>query len=775
MDTLVGTSIGGYTLVKLLGTGGMGSVYLATDPTVGQQVAVKLIRTELDGYADSMTAQLALERFRQEARAVAGLDHLHILPLNRYGEEQTLQGPRAYMIMQYRPEGSLWDWLRRRADFASGQLQPTPAEQSAGLPMSWPLGLEEAADYLQQAASALQYAHDRSIVHRDIKPANFLLRFDLHEKHAHLLLGDFGLAKVFTGSSSTQTILGTPTYMAPEQFEGAARPASDQYALAVMIYYLLAGRPPFEGDPMQLMRQHISSPVPSITAINPDVSPLINSVLVRAMAKQGEQRFPTIASFAEMFTGVTRQVLSGQARVMPGGFAPAYTAARDDMPGMARSGLAASGPVSPPQPLVLPGMVERGYNTPLPPMSYPSQPSGGQIYMTPSPIPQAGRGIYGAQNQSGYQVNGDVYAQPSPFVQTPGFAPGYQQSGAAGQASGKVGRRGALGWILGGTALALVGGGAGYYFYTHSTQANTPPGPGTPANPALHILKGHSASVTSLSWLSDGSQLASGSLDQTVRLWSTANGTLTRTIQTSSSVNVLAWSPDGSQLATGQANHSLVLWSASGSMIKRETGWGAAITSLSWRTDGNLLFMGTNGNGVHAIQPSDYRHYGRNNPAVFVNSIAQSPDDKTLAVALAGGKVYFADLTKNWDQLSAINAEHRSAFSVAWSPDGSMVVVGYEDGKAVIYDAASKKVLYELAHKAAVNSVAWKPGSTSAAPTLVSGTADGSVNIWNLADKGSQIIYSAHSDAVLAVAWNATMLASASKDQSVIIWQAPNS
>ena len=112
MDTLVGTSIGGYTLVKLLGVGGMGSVYLANDPTIGQQVAVKIIRTDLDAYTDSAAASTALDRFRQEARAVASLDHLHILPLYRYGEEETQSGPRAYMIMQYRPEGSLWDWLR---------------------------------------------------------------------------------------------------------------------------------------------------------------------------------------------------------------------------------------------------------------------------------------------------------------------------------------------------------------------------------------------------------------------------------------------------------------------------------------------------------------------------------------------------------------------------------------------------------------------------------------------------------------------------------------
>lgn len=762
MDTLVGTSIGGYTLVKLLGAGGMGSVYLATDPTVGQQVAVKLIRTELDGYADSAAAQLALERFRQEARAVAGLDHLHILPLNRYGEEQTAQGPRAYMIMQYRPEGSLWDWLRRRADFAGGKVQPTQAEITAGLPMNWPLGLEEATDYLQQSASALQYAHDRSIVHRDIKPANFLLRFDLHEKRAHLLLGDFGLAKVFTGGTSTQTILGTPTYMAPEQFEGAARPETDQYALAVMIYYLLAGRPPFEGDPMQLMRQHMITPVPSITAINPGIPPIINGVLVRAMAKQPEQRFPSITNFADTFSAVARQMLSGQPQSMPGSYTTAATM-REELSGLARSGVASlpgASPV-PPGPLVLPGQAER-YNTPAPPLGYPPQTPAGQFYPNASLSTQMGGGTYGTQQQQyGYAAN-DVYARPPSFPPT-SLAPGYQQQG-----SGKVKRRSVLGWVVGGAALLVAGASAGAYFYVSSTQSGGSGG----APPAVYILKGHSKPVTSLSWLPNGNQLASGSLDQTVRLWSPSDGTTIKTLQAGSAVNALAWSPDGSKLAAGEENRNVTLWSAAGAPLKREAGWGAAIKSFAWRNDGNLLFFGTNGSGMRALQISNYKHLGRGTGSVSVNAIAKSPDETQMALALVSGRVFFADLTRNWEELASLPSEHGEALSIAWSPDSSSVAVGYADGQAVIYEAASRKVQYLLKHNGPVNSVAWKPTSTADAPILVSGSSDGTVNLWNLS-KGQQIIYSGHGDAVLAVTWSTNLLASASKDLSVILWQPP--
>lgn len=757
MDTLVGTFIGGYTLAKLLGAGGMGSVYLATDPAVGQQVAVKVIRTDLDGYTNSAAVQLALERFRQEARAVAGLDHLHILPLYRYGEEETPQGPRSYMIMQYRPEGSLWDWLRRRADFAIGQLQPTQAEISSGLPMNWPLGLDEAAEYLQQAASALQYAHDRGIVHRDIKPANFLLRIDQHERSVHLLLSDFGLAKVFTNSSATNTILGTPTYMAPEQFEGAARPESDQYALAVMIYYLLAGRAPFEGDPMQLMRQHLVAPVPSITTFNPAISPVINGVLVRAMSKQPEQRFPSVAAFAEAFANVAKQP-------------------RPSMPGISSyptsNGFAGANSQSGPLILRNPADMAMGmYNAPSPvPTAYPPQSPMPPMYATPSPNSQIGVGMYGAQ--ASFADPTSAYAQPPSFAPTQRPMPGYQRSAGAYQDGEKVSRRGALGWLLGSAAVVAIGGGTATYFYIKSSDQSVTTPNGNQGSQALHVLKGHSAAVTSLNWLPNGAQLATGSLDRTVRLWSASNGSAGATFKAASEVNTVAWSADGSILASGQEDHSVHLWHPSGTLIRREAGWGAPIKTLAWRNDGNLLFFGTYGNGMHALQISNYRHYGKNSPLVRINSIAISPDGSSMALALASGVVYFADLANNWVQTATIRPEHGSALSIAWSSDGSLVAVGYADNYAIIYDAASKQVKYLLKHKGPVYSVAWKPISSE--PVLASGSGDTTVNIWSLGAKPGQIIYSGHNDAVLSVAWSANLLASASKDQTAILWQPPD-
>jgi len=761
LDTLIGTSIGGYTLIKLLGVGGMGSVYLASDAAIDQQVAVKIIRTDMDSYTDSTSAQMALERFRQEARAVAHLDHLHILPLYRYGEEETPQGPRAYMIMQYRPEGSLWDWLRRRADIAAGNLQPTQAELSFGLPVHWPLGLEEVADYLQQAASSLQYAHDRGIVHRDVKPANFLLRIDLHDKSVHLMLSDFGLAKVFTSSSATNTILGTPTYMAPEQFEGAARPESDQYALAVMIYYMLAGRAPFEGDPMQLMRQHLSSEVPSITAFNPNIPSYINGIFARAMAKQPEQRFSSVTAFAEAFSSAAKGQPSTLSPLsMSGTIAPT--------PG--RSGLLSAGP------LVLPG-------APDPAAAGIGMYNNAQtMYPTPSPTayptPVPTGSVYGAQGlfTSPPHIYGQQTVNPAQRSMS-----GYPQAGT-GRGEEKVSRRSALGCILGGAAVVVAGAGVGIYSYAKS---NTPSGTPTVTSPAVSggpnssggssnlpphasaILTGHTAAVTSLSWLSDGTQLASGSLDSTARLW-TSSGSAGQVINATSVVHSLAWSPDGSTLATGEDDKSVELWSASGSPIKREVGWGAVITALAWRDDDRVLFVGTYGNSIHTLDIANGKHSGKNSPS-HVTSISLSPDGRYLAVALTSGLVYFAELSKNLGEAAMLPFVHGVAYSVAWSPDGSMVAVGYEDHNAIVYNASTRKALYTLTHGSPVYSVAWSPNSTT--PILASGSGDKTVRIWNLDGSPNPAIYTGHTDAVLAVSWSANLLASASKDKSIILWK----
>jgi serine/threonine protein kinase len=183
-----------------------------------------VVRTELTTYESSREA---MHLFQGEAKAIALLDHPGILPLYDYGEQSVNGAMLTYLVMPYREEGSLANWLQK-GGVASLSLQ----------------GVEQ---IVQQAAAALHYAHDHQVVHQDVKPSNFLMRIrGDNPRRFDLLLADFGIAKLSMFISSTSlSIRGTPTYMAPEQWEGHPVPATDQYALAVMVYGLLTGRPPF--------------------------------------------------------------------------------------------------------------------------------------------------------------------------------------------------------------------------------------------------------------------------------------------------------------------------------------------------------------------------------------------------------------------------------------------------------------------------------------------------------------------------------------------------
>jgi len=278
---LEGQQLGRYRLVRLLGSGGMGEVYLAEDARIQQQVAIKVIRSEVTPYPGSQTAREAARLFEREATAIAKLDHPNILPLFEYGEENVQGATLTYIVMPYRKEGTLATWLRERGN--TDLLSP-----------------QDVAYFIQQAAEALQHAHDNSVIHQDIKPSNFLIRVRKdHPGRPELLLADFGIAKFSTATANvSQSIRGTPAYMPPEQWEGRPVPASDQYALAVMAYQLLTGHPPFQGRMEQVMRQHFAVQPQSPSTLNPRLSPAIDAVILRALAKNPADRFASVTDFA---------------------------------------------------------------------------------------------------------------------------------------------------------------------------------------------------------------------------------------------------------------------------------------------------------------------------------------------------------------------------------------------------------------------------------------------------------------------------------------------
>jgi serine/threonine-protein kinase len=263
---LVEALAGRYRIKKLLGQGGMGAVFLADDLELDRQVAIKVLANTAG------TDASFVERFRREARTAARLDHPHIIPI--YGVESA--GDLHYFVMRYVPGRSLEDVL---AD------QPR-------------LEIEAARRILIQAARALSHAHRHQIVHRDVKPANIMLDGD-----DRVVLTDFGISKAVratTNLTSTGAIIGTPTYMAPEQARGLAIDGrTDQYALGVVGFEMLAGAPPFEsGDVFALLLKHMEEAPTRLRSVRPEVPPEIEAAITRALAKVPEERFASMGDFA---------------------------------------------------------------------------------------------------------------------------------------------------------------------------------------------------------------------------------------------------------------------------------------------------------------------------------------------------------------------------------------------------------------------------------------------------------------------------------------------
>ncbi|MEO8970972.1 MAG: protein kinase, partial [Ktedonobacteraceae bacterium] len=281
---------GRYHRMRLLGSGGMGEVYLMQDTRVSRQVAIKVIRSEgTTPYPDRDTITDATRLFQREARAIAALEHSNILPLYDFGEETRDGTTITYMVMPYCADGSLEDYLRQRG---SRLLPP-----------------RNVAYLIEQSAEALQDAHEHGVIHLDVKPSNFLLRGNKkNPDHPTLLLADFGIARNFTTvASASHTIRGTPTSMAPEQWGSNPVSATDQYALAVMAYELLAGRPPFVGGMEQLMYQHFSVQPPAPSTFNSRLPAAIDAVILRALAKKPEDRYPSVTDFASALSEAAQQ------------------------------------------------------------------------------------------------------------------------------------------------------------------------------------------------------------------------------------------------------------------------------------------------------------------------------------------------------------------------------------------------------------------------------------------------------------------------------------
>ncbi|MEZ5598916.1 MAG: SUMF1/EgtB/PvdO family nonheme iron enzyme [Pseudomonadales bacterium] len=281
MTDLIGQSIGHYQITERLGRGGMAEIYKAFHKELEIYRAIKFIRAEFGGSEDFRA------RFLKEAQGVARLQHPNIVQIHDFGESDD----RYYMVMEFVEGRTLKDVLRD-----SGQMP-----------------IEKSVELVKTVAGALAYAHDQGLVHRDIKPDNIMI-----DARGRPVLMDFGIAKLLTGDAKiTQTghLIGTPAYMAPEQSKGEdVAPATDIYALSVVLFEMLTGHTPYEADtPMAVVLKSLSDPMPMPRSFNTKISEELQGVILKGTAKSVTERYRTASEFV---AGLDRAMDRYRARTM---------------------------------------------------------------------------------------------------------------------------------------------------------------------------------------------------------------------------------------------------------------------------------------------------------------------------------------------------------------------------------------------------------------------------------------------------------------------------
>ncbi len=262
-----GENVGPYRITEQLGSGGMATVYKSYQPALDRYVAIKVMHAMFKGNPQFF------ERFQREARIVAKLEHPNIIPIHDFNEHNG----EPYLVMRY-VEG---DTLKTQMD---GQIMP----------------VDQLLHIIRPVCSALHYAHDQGILHRDIKPSNIMMTND-----GSIFVTDFGLARIMEAGESTLSqdmMVGTPQYISPEQAQGVKEldGRTDIYSLGVILYEMLTGRVPFSADtPFATVHDHIYTPLPPPSSVNPEITPQVERMLLKALAKNPEDRYPSAKDLLE--------------------------------------------------------------------------------------------------------------------------------------------------------------------------------------------------------------------------------------------------------------------------------------------------------------------------------------------------------------------------------------------------------------------------------------------------------------------------------------------
>ena len=720
--------LGNYRLIRLLGKGGFAEVYLAEHIYLKTQAAIKVLHTQIT--SDN------LESFINEAQTIGRLRHPHIIRVLDFG----VQNNTPFLVMDYAPEGTL------RQRYPKGSRLP----------------LATILPYVKQIAEALHYAHSEKLIHRDIKPENMLLG-----PNNGILLSDFGIATMAQSSryQLTQEVVGTISYMSPEQIQGKPRPASDEYSLGVVIYEWLTGSCPFQGTFTEIATQHMFATLSPLREKLPTISPDVEQVLLMALAKDPQQRFSSLRAFAnalEQAAGKAPEpaLLTSAPTIIP----PHFSSPPELTPVLSQSEL----------------------------LTFVKPPEADSTH-TPAPVPFVLAAIEPPTKDT------------LPPVQKP-------------PSQHRISRRMVLGGL--GTLAAISGGliawfsiSEGPLLFSHAsgptptatprptptpiatpkptptatprptptatprptpTPENAPQPTSPPVSPALLTYTGPSEMYTA-AWSPNGTWIASAGLGSTVQIWAASSKNQLFSYDGGSlRVYSVAWSPDSKYVASAHSNGTVQIWDiAARSRIFYQHGHNARVNAVAWSPNGNSIVSGSGdktanvkvwdvASGNLLLTYSGHFHY--------VNAVAWSHDGSRI---ISGGSDSTAQV---WDPstgslLSTYRGHTNDILALSWSPSDTSIVSSSKDMTAQVWDASTaSRLLIYTGHANYVNAVAWAPDGTR----IASGSVDTTVKVWGAASGNIFQTYHGHSDQVQSVAWSydSARIVSASNDGTVQIWQA---